>query len=207
MNWKYMRDEDEKYNAYLCSREWAVLRKGVLKRTNGLCERCHKNKISQVHHLTYNRKYNERLEDLQGLCKGCHAFTHGHSDRDPCNQNDSETLAIMTKEFNKVVKTSELEIERQKKHIERLKKQIERLKERYVRAQESTKNKIERLKESRDRAWRIAYPRCVPTPHAANDMEQLESKVRISMLSDTDESISEDIISACAGWECDKPLQ
>jgi hypothetical protein len=39
--------------------------------------------MSHVHHLTYERKYHERLEDLQGLCEGCHEFTHGKRNRDP----------------------------------------------------------------------------------------------------------------------------
>ena len=33
--------------------------------------------------MTYIRKYNERLEDLRGICQGCHNFTHGKSDVDP----------------------------------------------------------------------------------------------------------------------------
>jgi hypothetical protein len=41
------------------------------------------NEMDHVHHLTYERKYQERLEDLQALCKQCHEFTHGKSDFDP----------------------------------------------------------------------------------------------------------------------------
>jgi hypothetical protein len=36
-----------------------------------------------VHHLTYARKYKERLEDLAGWCNACHEFTHGKTDVDP----------------------------------------------------------------------------------------------------------------------------
>jgi hypothetical protein len=36
-----------------------------------------------VHHLTYARKYRERIEDLAGWCNQCHDFTHGKSDYDP----------------------------------------------------------------------------------------------------------------------------
>jgi hypothetical protein len=36
-----------------------------------------------VHHLTYARKYRERLDDLAGWCNQCHEFTHGKTDFDP----------------------------------------------------------------------------------------------------------------------------
>jgi hypothetical protein len=75
--------EREKYQRYLCSREWGLKREEVRKRCGGVCERCHFFPMSHVHHLTYIRKYNERPEDLQGLCEGCHEFTHGKRDRDP----------------------------------------------------------------------------------------------------------------------------
>lgn len=52
-------------------------------RAGGMCERCRGNPIDAVHHLTYIRKYNELLEDLQGICSGCHDFIHGKSDVDP----------------------------------------------------------------------------------------------------------------------------
>jgi hypothetical protein len=42
-----------------------------------------------VHHLTYARKYRERLEDLAGWCNACHDFTHGKSDEDPIEQHAS----------------------------------------------------------------------------------------------------------------------
>lgn len=70
---------DEKYGQYLCSREWAEKRQAVINRCRGVCERCRVNPVANVHHLTYVRKYNERLEDLQGLCRGCHEFIHAKS--------------------------------------------------------------------------------------------------------------------------------
>ncbi len=83
MNWKDIQDDREKYAAYLCSREWSVLKKAVHKRANGLCERCLFLPIDSVHHKTYERKYNESLEDLEGNCKHCHSYTHGKIDVDP----------------------------------------------------------------------------------------------------------------------------
>jgi 5-methylcytosine-specific restriction endonuclease McrA len=75
--------EDERYQRYLCSREWAERRRTVLARCGGVCERCRHAAASHVHHLTYIRKYRERPEDLQALCEPCHEFTHGKRDDDP----------------------------------------------------------------------------------------------------------------------------
>ncbi len=85
MRWQDIQDEEEKYAAYLCSREWNEKKEAVHARAYGKCERCFVNKIGAVHHQSYKRKYDELLEDLQANCNDCHAFTHGKSDVDPCN--------------------------------------------------------------------------------------------------------------------------
>ena len=82
-DWRNVADDREKYNAYLCSREWSVKKEAVKQRCGGICERCKSLPVDHVHHLTYARKYNEDLEDLQGRCKPCHEFEHGKSDFDP----------------------------------------------------------------------------------------------------------------------------
>lgn len=87
MTWMSVADDREKYKAYLCSREWAVLRNAVRERCGGKCERCGRNPMDCVHHLTYARKYEERLEDLAGWCNACHEFTHGKTDVDPAEQD------------------------------------------------------------------------------------------------------------------------
>lgn len=69
-------DDKERYARYLCSREWSELRERVRLRARGICERCHILPMDAVHHLTYARKYAERLEDLQAICNECHDWTH-----------------------------------------------------------------------------------------------------------------------------------
>lgn len=81
--WQEMAEGKEKYSAYLCSREWSVLKEQVRARSGGICERCTINPMDHVHHLTYERKYLEELEDLQACCKPCHEFIHAKSDVDP----------------------------------------------------------------------------------------------------------------------------
>ena len=89
-DWRDITDEKEKYAAYLCSREWSEKRELVRERSGGRCERCEVYPMDAVHHLTYARKYAERLDDLQAICDACHKFTHGKSDRDPRLGADSE---------------------------------------------------------------------------------------------------------------------
>ncbi len=76
--------EQERYQRYLCSREWGVLKEQVRLRSGGTCERCRVNAANAVHHITYIRKYQEVLDDLIHLCEPCHNFIHGKSDADPC---------------------------------------------------------------------------------------------------------------------------
>lgn len=83
MDWRSIGDGKEKYQAYLCSREWSEKKEAVRKRSRGVCERCRVNGMNAVHHLTYERKYAERLEDLQAICNQCHDFTHAKSQYDP----------------------------------------------------------------------------------------------------------------------------
>ena len=91
-DWRDIQDDREKYQAYLCSREWAEKREAVKERAGGKCERCTVLPIDAVHHLTYKRKYAERLEDLSAICTPCHEFTHGKSDFDPKHVSTRLTL-------------------------------------------------------------------------------------------------------------------
>lgn len=78
---------DAKYQEYLCSRAWSLKKKAVHERAGGVCERCLKRPIDCVHHKTYERKYRERLADLQGLCFPCHAYIHAEIDEDPAYED------------------------------------------------------------------------------------------------------------------------
>lgn len=69
---------DDTYKAYLLSNEWKQIRIDLLTIRGNKCERCNKksNRL-QVHHLTYERIYNELAEDLILLCGICHQKAHG----------------------------------------------------------------------------------------------------------------------------------
>lgn len=64
------------YRLYLRSEQWFEKREKVLLRARYVCELCKEREASQVHHLTYERVFDERLEDLQALCVRCHKRAH-----------------------------------------------------------------------------------------------------------------------------------
>lgn len=64
------------YQSYLHSEKWRELRAKKIKSCHFKCEGCGTNHGLQVHHLTYKRIFNERMNDLMVLCGDCHAKTH-----------------------------------------------------------------------------------------------------------------------------------
>jgi 5-methylcytosine-specific restriction endonuclease McrA len=65
------------YLAYLRSQKWLRLRNLVLQRDRGLCRGCLQNMATEVHHLNYDRVYEELAFDLISLCEDCHDRAHG----------------------------------------------------------------------------------------------------------------------------------
>ncbi len=92
--------EREKYQRYLCTPEWFARRNAVMERSNGRCERCGK-KAAHVHHLTYIRKYNELLTDLQAVCEQCHESIHYPKAIRPRENNES--ITALEREFFELV--------------------------------------------------------------------------------------------------------
>ena len=64
------------HTVYLETEQWQRLRRAVLDRSGGLCERCGR-RAREVHHLTYRHWHRERLDELQALCWPCHRRAHG----------------------------------------------------------------------------------------------------------------------------------
>lgn len=89
---------DSSYGAYLASREWGLKKRAVHARSGGRCERCHA-PANQVHHVTYERLYHERLSDLLDVCRPCHEFLSGVTDYDPAEKpspmNEREWAAFL----------------------------------------------------------------------------------------------------------------
>ena len=68
-----------KYINYLDSDVWKNKRREALVRDNNLCQVCKKNTAEEVHHITYERLFNEKLEDLLSVCKMCHNHLHNNT--------------------------------------------------------------------------------------------------------------------------------
>jgi 6-pyruvoyltetrahydropterin/6-carboxytetrahydropterin synthase len=82
----WIDDPDEYFKLwgeYKASRKWALKKKLVAQRSAGICERCAKNAAREVHHKTYERRFDELLEDLEHLCRECHKYISGKSNHDP----------------------------------------------------------------------------------------------------------------------------
>jgi hypothetical protein len=67
------------YRGYLRSPEWAKLRTAVLLRDGNQCNHCGSDCNLHVHHLTYDRRGDECLNDLITLCATCHDREHGRA--------------------------------------------------------------------------------------------------------------------------------
>lgn len=76
------------YHAYLQSSVWKEKRRQILKRANGVCEKCGARLLNpEVHHITYERVGgNEKPEDLMALCFSCHRKADRQRDVETSNR-------------------------------------------------------------------------------------------------------------------------
>lgn len=72
----YLEHRREVYHDYLSSPEWKAIRDKRMQIDGDKCQRCF-NKADSVHHLTYERIFNENIDDLISLCEPCHYLEHG----------------------------------------------------------------------------------------------------------------------------------
>jgi hypothetical protein len=64
------------YRDYLLTPEWAQRRRGALRRAGHACQTCGGGGRLHVHHRTYERRGEERPDDLLVLCEDCHLAVH-----------------------------------------------------------------------------------------------------------------------------------
>ena len=68
------------YGNYLASPEWHAIRRKIIDASRGICEYCRTSPAVQVHHKTYDRVGQERMEDLSAVCLKCHQQLHSSSE-------------------------------------------------------------------------------------------------------------------------------
>lgn len=69
-------DVTTRYKNYLRSPDWNVRRREALVRAGRRCQICSSHRSLEVHHNTYDRLFDEALEDLVVLCETCHEMFH-----------------------------------------------------------------------------------------------------------------------------------
>ncbi len=65
------------YAEYLRTVHWDEIRRGALRRARYRCQLCNKQGVLHVHHRTYDRRGEERWNDVIVLCANCHGEHHG----------------------------------------------------------------------------------------------------------------------------------
>ncbi len=74
----YQHRRRAKYRRYMRSDAWRAIRDVRLSIAAYECEKCGSRETLHVHHLTYDRfGGDERMTDLQVLCRPCHNQAHG----------------------------------------------------------------------------------------------------------------------------------
>jgi len=67
----------DRYNDYLKSDQWKMMRAGLIYIRGSKCENCGNTEKLEIHHLNYNNIFKEKMSDLKILCRDCHRKEHG----------------------------------------------------------------------------------------------------------------------------------
>ena len=108
------------YHAYLKSKAWWMKKRELLNGKDVKCFVCWDRKGPyEVHHKSYRRLGNERLEDLIVLCPKCHADLHGrlsvYTVRDRYSMLWNESTKMMKEHLHKYLAEKE-KTELRRKH-------------------------------------------------------------------------------------------
>ena len=92
INWNH------RYQEYLSSYEWRIIRKKVLDIDNHKCVPCSKKSNLHIHHITYKNVGNEDTNDLLTLCSSCHKFIH---QMNYAERKDTERIWVELRQLKK----------------------------------------------------------------------------------------------------------
>jgi 5-methylcytosine-specific restriction endonuclease McrA len=69
-------DKRYRYDQYLGSQQWDLIRRQVRTKYKDTCQECFKAGKVEIHHKTYERIGAEEIDDLVALCRSCHKALH-----------------------------------------------------------------------------------------------------------------------------------
>lgn len=81
MEMEYINENSSE--TYSASLEYMQFREQIFQRAHQVCEFCHVNKATQLHHITYKRYGHELPEDVRAVCSLCHRYVSGKSSYNP----------------------------------------------------------------------------------------------------------------------------
>ena len=96
INEMFRPKRSRKYADYLNSIDWKAKCTRLIQKRGKRCEVCNSSYRIEVHHLTYKRIFNERLEDLKVLCFQCHRKAHPEKEQ----YSITDEIKGWTKRFN-----------------------------------------------------------------------------------------------------------
>lgn len=68
--------EPSGYLEYIQSAKWAMFKLSIVAKRGQQCERCQTRGPVDLHHRTYRNLFNEKPEEVELLCRGCHEQEH-----------------------------------------------------------------------------------------------------------------------------------
>jgi hypothetical protein len=91
-------DWNQRYQEYLSSYEWRIIRKNVLEIDNFKCVSCNSKSNLHIHHITYKNVGNEDTGDLLTLCSLCHKIIH---QMNYAERKDTENVWVELRQLKK----------------------------------------------------------------------------------------------------------
>lgn len=91
-------DWNQRYQEYLSSYEWRIIRKNVLEIDNFKCVSCNSKSNLHIHHITYKNVGNENTGDLLTLCSLCHKIIH---QMNYAERKDTENVWVELRQLKK----------------------------------------------------------------------------------------------------------
>lgn len=102
------RYRQNRYNRFMKSLVWRLLRREALERADRKCALCESGNQLEVHHTTYVRFGGRELpEDLRVLCRSCHRTIHAQKKLRPVIPLDAATRKLRRERIEAKLKAAQ----------------------------------------------------------------------------------------------------